>query len=210
MIKLGRSLLVFMLLGFTSIQFSAAQTSDGYAPIDPAQPTANPDKIEVVEVFWYGCPHCYDFQAPLEQWLETKPDDVEFIRLPAIFRQNWLAHARAYYAAEELGVVDQVHNALFAEIHQSNNMLDNEKALREFFVQQGVDGKAFTEAFNSAAVEDKIKQTLAKQRRYKITGTPSIVINGKYQTSGPMAGSWSGMIEIMDELIEKERAASTN
>ncbi|MEX0952065.1 MAG: thiol:disulfide interchange protein DsbA/DsbL [Gammaproteobacteria bacterium] len=199
--------LLALLLVFS---FSMAHAADGYTTIDPAQPTANPDKIEVVEVFWYGCPHCYDFEPSLKQWLETKPDDVEFIRLPAIFRQNWLAHARVYYAAEELDVVAQIHSPLFTEIHENNNMLESEAALREFFVQQGVDGDAFTAAYNSEAVENRIKSTLSKQRRYQITGVPAVVINGKYQTSGPLAGSYGRMIEIMDELIEKERSASVN
>ncbi len=196
------------LLGLALLMLSGtAMAADTYKRLSKPQPTDNPDKIEIVEVFWYGCPHCYDFEPHLNKWLENKPDDVDFKRMPAVFRQDWLAHAKAYYTALELGVVDQVHSDIFTQIHEKRNMLNNESALKAFFVEHGVDGDAFTKTYNSRTVESHIKQALGKLRRYEITGVPAVVINGKYMTSGPIAGSYDTMIQTMNELIEKERAA---
>jgi len=184
-----------------------AMAADTYKRLSKPQPTDSPDKIEVVEVFWYGCPHCYDFEPHLNEWLQNKPEDVDFKRMPAVFRQDWLAHAKAYYTARELGVVDKVHSEIFRQIHEKRNILNKESALKAFFVEQGVDGDAFTKTYNSRTVESHIKQALAKLRRYEITGVPAVVINGKYMTSGPIAGSYETMVQTMNELIEKERAA---
>ena len=199
--RLGLLWLVLLTIG------STATAADNYKRLSKPQPTDNADTIEVVEVFWYGCPHCYDFEPFLSKWLENKPDDVAFKRMPAVFRQDWLAHAKAYYTARELDVVDQVHSEIFTQIHEQRNRLNNESALKAFFVEHGVDGDTFTKTYNSRTVEAHIKQALTKLRRYEITGVPAMVINGKYMTSGPIAGSYETMIQTMDELIEKERAA---
>lgn len=187
--------------------FGAALANPGYKPIDPPHASEGSDKIEVVEIFWYGCPHCHDFEPYLDAWLETKPDDVEFIRMPGIFRQDWLAHARAFYAAEQLGVLEAAHGRLFNEIHNRGKRLNSESQLKQFFMQMGIDGDAFTRAYNSAETENRIKEALAKARRYQVTGVPAVVVNGKYLTSGPLAGSFERMIEVIDELIDQERAA---
>lgn len=202
--KMTGGLLALLVLTGTA---HAVQAADAYKSLSKPQPTENAGKVEVVEVFWYGCPHCYDFEPYLDGWLEKQPDYVDFKRLPAVFRQNWLAHAKAYYTAVELGVVDKIHSDLFAEIHKKNKRLDDEESLKGFFVRQGVDGEAFTETYNSDAVESKVKQSLGMLRRYEITGVPAVVINGKYITSGPIAGSYEAMIGAMNDLVEKEHAA---
>ena len=186
---------------------TAAVAADSYKRLSEPQPTQTENKIEVVEVFWYGCPHCNDFEPYLNDWLADKPDDVSFRRMPAVFRQDWLAHAKAYYTALELGVVDKIHSDLFNQIHTRQKRLNDEESLKKFFMQHGVDGDKFTKTYNSYAVESHIKQALSMLRRYEITGVPAVVINGKYVTSGPLAGSYEGMIQAMNELIEKERAA---
>lgn len=186
--------------------FGAAFANPGYKEINPPHTPENTDKIEVVEIFWYGCPHCHSFEPYLDAWLESKPDDVEFVRMPGIFRQDWLVHARAFYAAEQLGVLDTMHSLIFSEIHQRGKRLSSERELRRFFMEKGIDGDAFSEAYNSAETENRIKEALAKTRRYQVTGVPAVIINGKYLTSGPLAGSFERMIEVIDELIEQERA----
>lgn len=195
---------LLLALGMTSTAVSAA---DSYKRLSEPQPTQTTDKIEVVEVFWYGCPHCNDFEPYLNEWVESKPDDVSFRRMPAVFRQDWLAHAKAYYTALELGVVDKIHSDMFNQIHTRQKRLNDEESLKKFFMQHGVDGEAFTRTYNSHAVESRIKQALSMLRRYEITGVPAVVVNGKYVTSGPLAGSYEVMIQTMNELIEKERAA---
>lgn len=184
-----------------------AQKADTYKSLSQPQPTADTSKVEVIEIFWYGCPHCHDFEPFLNEWLENKPDYVEFKRMPAIFRQSWLAHARAFYTAKELDVIDKIHSPLFEAIHTKQKRLDDEESLRKFFMRQGIDGERFAKTYNSQSVDSQIKRSLGMLRRYEVTGVPAVVINGKYLTSGPMAGSYEGMIEIMNQLIEREHAA---
>jgi len=199
--RFGHYLLLIML----AFAASTAWAADAYKRLSQPQPTENPDQIEVVEVFWYGCPHCHDFEPYLNEWLENKPDDVYFKRLPAIFRQDWLVHAKAFYAARELGVLDRIHHAMFEEIHTRQKRLTSEEALKKFFQQQGVDGDAFTRTYNSQTVESHIKKALTMLRRYEVTGVPAVVINGKYLTSAAQASSYDAMIGAINELIEKER-----
>lgn len=197
------AVLALLLLAGTS----AAPAADNYKELSKPQPTEDDSKIEVVEIFWYGCPHCYDFEPHLNEWLANKPDYVDFKRMPAVFRQDWLAHAKAYYTAQELGVIDKVHSDLFKAIHAERKRVNTEEELKQFFTDRGVDGDVFTKAYNSYAVESKIKHALAMLRRYEVTGVPAVVVNGKYITSGPIAGSYDGMIQAMNKLVEQERAA---
>ena len=176
-----------------------------YVPIKPAQPTQSGDRIEVVEVFWYGCPHCYSFEPYLNEWLANKPDDVAFIRLPGVLNQGWIPHAKAYYTAEKLGVVEKIHRPLFDAIHKSRRPLQSEDQLAAFFAEQGVPAGEFREAYNSREVDAKIRQAYFLARDYKLTGVPSLVINGKYLTSGSHAGTFENMLEVTDQLIERER-----
>ena len=163
-------------------------------------------KIEVVEVFWYGCPHCYDFEPFLEEWLDNKADDVEFKRMPGIFRENWIPHARAYYTALELGVLDAVHRPMFEAIHKHRQQLSSQSQLRKLFAENGVDEDAFDGAYESESVTDKVKKALLMGRRYEIRGVPSIVVNGKYLTGASIAGSFANMLKATDELVARERA----
>lgn len=176
-----------------------------YVPIKPAQPTQTGDKIEVVEVFWYGCPHCYSFEPYLEEWLKDKPEDVAFIRIPGVLNQGWIPHAKAYYAAEKLGIVDKIHRPLFDAIHREKRQLHTEEQLAEFFAEHGVPADQFKNVFNSKEVDTKIRQAYFLARDYKLTGVPSLVINGKYLTSGTHAGNFEGMLDVTDKLIEQER-----
>ena len=172
----------------------------------PPQPTTTGDKIEVLEVFWYGCPHCYHFEAYIHRWLKTKPADVEFVRMPAVLSRNWLPHAKAYYAAIKLDVLNRIHTPLFNALHRDGKRIFTEDELRNFFVSQGVDGEAFTKAYESTEVQTKIKQAFYLARNFKITGVPSIVVDGKYMTSASMTGSYDKLLEVVNYLIKKVRA----
>jgi thiol:disulfide interchange protein DsbA len=208
--RILRHLAVFTLLLMPLLAFAAGpvkyQEGQAYQRILPAQPTANPQKVEVVEVFWYGCPHCHRFQPYVERWLLGEPENVEFVRLPAILSEKWAIHARAYYAAEALGVLERIHPKLFDAIHVDKERLDTEKSLADFFARQGVDRAAFLEAFNSFAVNSKVSRARELTRRYGIEGTPAVVINGKYRTSPASAGSFETLIDIMDHLVDREAA----
>ncbi|MCK5830604.1 MAG: thiol:disulfide interchange protein DsbA/DsbL [Methylococcales bacterium] len=199
-----KKFVLFFLFSFASI--SQAESS-GYETLSSAQPTQNTDKIEIIEFFWYGCPHCYSLEPLMDKWLKTLPANVEFIRQPAIFSDVWGKHAKAYYVAEALDVVDKVHGDFFDAIQNKKQKLTSEDDLAKFFVAHGVDKAKFHETFNSFLVDAKVRQAKAMGPRYGITGVPAIIINGKYKTTGPIAGSHEKMIEAMDLLIKQESQA---
>jgi len=207
--KITQTSLLILLL---SCSFLLKAEQAGYETLSPAQPTQNPDKIEVIEFFWYGCPHCYDFEPLLEKWVKNLPKNVEFIRQPAVFSELWGKHAKAYYTAEALGVVDKVHADLFDAVQEAmkndkKDKLDTEEALAKFFKAHGVNETQFHEAYNSFVVDAKMRQAPLMAARYGITGVPVIIINGKYKTDGKLAGSHEKMIEVMNNLIKQESVA---
>ena len=179
----------------------------GYELVSPAQPTHDVNKVEVIEFFWYGCPHCFDFEPTLAKWVKTLPKNVEFIRQPAVFSDLWGKHAKAYYTAEALGVVDKIHQDFFDTIQIKKEHLETEEQLAKFFAAHGVAESDFKKAYNSFPVDMKVRQAAVTAGKYGISGVPAIVINGKYKTSGPLAGSHEKMIEIMDKLIAQESGA---
>jgi len=204
-----RSLL--LLLTFLPLFTQAATYEEGtdYERIIPAQPTEAPKgKIEVVELFWYGCPHCYRFQPYIERWAKDLPADVVYRRMPAILGPNWELLARAYYTAEALGITHRIHRPLFDAIHAQKRRMDSEERLQAFFAEQGVSKDDFTKAFNSFWVDTKVRNALEMSRRYQAQATPSVVINGKYILNPDNTqGDFNTMIKVMNFLIDKERVA---
>ncbi|MSR13973.1 MAG: thiol:disulfide interchange protein DsbA/DsbL [Gammaproteobacteria bacterium] len=166
----------------------------------------SPDKIEVVELFWYGCPHCFHFEPLLKAWLKTKPGDVEFRRIPALFAENWVPHARAFFAAEALGALEEFHSPLFRAIHEDDKKIMDEESLIAFAASVGVSSSSFSEAYAGFAIDGKVKQAMAYTRDSGITGVPSVIVNGKYRTGAQMAGGQDKVMDVVDFLIEKERA----
>ena len=175
-----------------------------YEVLQPPQLTETENRIEVVDVFWYGCPHCYTFLPALEAYEETKPEYVEVRRLPAVFRESWTAHARAYYTAMLLGVADRTHRALFEEIHANRKPTDDKESLAAFFERHGVGRSDFEKTYDSFAVESLVRKSAVMQKRYGITGTPSVVVNGKYRVTGQLAGSHGDVIAVVRALVDKE------
>jgi thiol:disulfide interchange protein DsbA len=179
-----------------------------YLRLSPTQPTSsNPDQIEVAEVFWYGCPHCFELDPLLERWRAQQPEYVNFLRVPAVWNPTLRIHARAFYTAEALEKGAEMHAELFREIHERRNGLDTEEKLQEFFGRFGVDAAAFKSAFDSFAVQAKLQRADELNRRYRIGSVPTIIVNGKYTTDGPMAGSYQDLLLLVDELVAAERAA---
>src|SRR5262245_2728926 len=177
-----------------------------YLRLSPTQPTSsNPDQVEVCEVFWYGCPHCNALDPMLEEWRKQLPDYVNFVRVPALWNPTLQIHARMFYTAQELGKGEEMHSAFFREIHERGNMLDTEAKIQEFFGRFGVDADAFKTAWDSFAVTAKLQRADELNRRYRISSVPTIVVNGKYTTDGPMAGSYEALLEVVDELVAAER-----
>ena len=178
-----------------------------YERLPAAQGTSSsPDQIEVAEVFWYGCVHCYTFDPYLENWLEDLPEDVSFVRIPAVWNALLQMHARAFYASEALGVNEDVHSAFFREIHINRNGLDSQTALAVFFASHGVDTADFNAAYESFAVNTRMNRADELARRYRISSVPTVIVNGKYTTDASMAGSYEELMELIDELVAMERS----
>lgn len=177
-----------------------------YELLTAAQPTGfGPDKIEVLELFWYGCPHCYTLEPHIQAWLKDGiPAQAEFRRMPASLNRSWQIHARAYFTAEALGVLDEFHPAMFRELNVNRNALNTPELLADFFSQFGVSEDAFNEAFNSFAVQTKLRRSDSLGKRYRITGVPAIVVNGKYVTGADVAGGVPQLFEVIEFLVQKE------
>jgi thiol:disulfide interchange protein DsbA len=176
----------------------------------PQQPIATGPKIEVVEFFWYGCPHCYQLQQPLEAWLKRKPDDVELRRIPAVFRPSWLAHARVFYTLESLGELGRLHQAVYRALHTEKVDLGSAETSADWAVGHGVDRAKYLTAYNSADTTKKVEQARSATRDYAIQGTPSLVVDGRYLTSSSMADSYQAVVVILEDLVRlaRERRAT--
>jgi thiol:disulfide interchange protein DsbA len=179
-----------------------------YELLSSAQPaTSEGGQIEVTEMFWYGCPHCYAFEPFIEDWLSRKADYIRFVRVPVVWNPVHRLHAQAHYTAEVLGKLDEMHKPLFDEIHRNGNFLDTEQALVEFFGRFGVSADAFNAAFNSPEVQVKLQEADEIGRRYRIRSVPSIVVNGKYSSNGSTAGGYDRLLRLVDQLAADEHAA---
>lgn len=192
----------------SNVGFAAIDEGIEYKLVSPAQPTITKNKIEVVELFWYGCPHCFHFEPELNKWLATKPENVVFYRVPAIFNASWALHARAFYTAKSLGLFDhgktEFHEAFFNAINKNKKRLDNKESIQAFFARFKISAEDFNNTFDSFAVNTKVNRAAALSKRYQVEGVPTVIVNGKYRTDGPMAGGRKGIIKVLDFLIKKE------
>ncbi len=178
-----------------------------YFVIDPPQPVASGNKIEVLEVFSYACPHCAHFQPYAKQIKESLPDYAEYSYMPAIFNASWEPFARAFYTAQSLGVLAKTHDALFDALHQQHLPLRSIEDLSTFYAKYGIDPKAFLDASGSFEVESKLARSRTMVPKYGVDGTPSIVIDGKYRITVASAGGYPQLIELVDWLVKKEHDA---
>ena len=183
----------------------AADEGIDYTVLKPAQPTETGDQVEVLEVFWYGCPHCWHLEPVMEQWLATKPAGVAFRRMPAT-GPRWEPHARAYYAAESLGKLDVFHDALFKAMQVQKRPIMKEDDLVKFAGEVGIDPEEFRTAYNSFYVEARVRKADEMGRRYGIDGVPALIINGKYRTSPSQTGGQDRLVEVLNTLVGQEIA----
>ena len=182
-----------------------------FTRLTPTQPTVGgADKIEVAEIFWYGCAHCYDFEPLITRWNENKPANSRFVRIPATWNPLVKLHAQLYYTEEVLGnngkIADeeQFRAAVFAEYHRRGNRLASVDAIQAIFEKHGVSAEDFKSTWESFEVSQKLRVADDLQRRYSITGVPAIVVNGKYRSGAAEAGGYPRLLELVDELIVKE------
>ena len=186
---------------------SAAQYQAGthYQVLPNPARTIDPNKIEVMEVFWYGCSHCYAIEPLLAKWQETIADDVIFAKTPAVWRDFMRLHANVYYTAKAFNLPREFHNEIFALLAKSPKLADQDK-FADIFAKYGISKEAFNKKVNAFGIMSKVSQGEKRARKnYLIQGTPEMIVNGKYRISARMAGSQAAMLEVVNYLIELER-----
>ena len=203
--SLHRLLLVLLACLFP---LAAAQAADSSAPpafvegrdyvrVPTPAPPAAPGKIEVVEFFSYTCPHCYDLDPTVRDWLKRKPENVTFMRIAVAFGASWEPSARAYYAAEALGVLDQIHRPLFDAIQREKRKLGSEDELAAFFAEHGVNQDAFRKAYQSFTTETQLRRANQLAQRYGVRGVPTVIVGGQYNVRSPR------IFDVVDFLIAR-------
>ncbi len=180
-----------------------------YAPLNPPQPTEGGGKIEVIEFFWYGCPHCYTLEASINQWLRNLPKDVVFKRLPAVPSENWGRMAVVFYTFEAMGLLDQYHSKIFDAMHKERLNLANPRIREEWLQKQGIDVAKYKEVEKSFAVVTKVQRAKQMTASYRIDSVPQVVVNGKYVTSAEKAGSTENIMHVVNDIIAAERRQMT-
>lgn len=205
---LSAALVTASLFGMTAqaadVPLEAGKT---YVELTNPVPVSVPGKIEVVELFWYGCPHCYAFEPTINPWVEKLPSDVNFKRIPAMFGGPWDAHGQLFLTLEAMGIEHKVHNAVFEAIQKQGKRLTKPDEMADFVATQGVDKDKFLATFNSFAIQGQIKQAKELAQKYGVQGVPTMIVNGKYRFDLGTTGGPEQTLNVADQLIAKERAA---
>jgi thiol:disulfide interchange protein DsbA len=204
---LSAALVAASLFGITAQAAEPIEAGKQYVELSSAVPVSVPGKIEVVEMFWYGCPHCYAFEPTINPWVAKLPADVHFIRIPAMFGGPWDAHGQLFITLDTMGVEAKVHTAVFDAIQKEHKKLVTSEDMADFVATQGVDKTKFLETFNSFAVKGKIVQYKELAKKYEISGVPTMIVNGKYRFDLGTAGGPEQALAVADQLIAKERAS---
>ena len=202
--------LMFAAAAFAPAIASAQVAGKDFQVLNPAQPTESTGKVEVIEFFSYACPHCHSLQPSIHSWLKRKPADVEFKRVPAIFQDSWLPFARLYYTLEALGLVDRLHNDVFAAIHNQKMRLQDQKTLFDWVATKGVDRQKFADTYNSFAVQSLTQRASEVTRRYSVPFTPALVIDGRYLTGPSMTSpgnsiDYDRFFRVVDQIVAGAR-----
>ncbi len=194
------------LLAATALALTAPvmAADSGYKEVDTD--VSSPEgKVLVQEFFWYGCPHCYYLEGELEPWLEGLDEDVVFERRALALGQHWVPLTRAFYAADQLDVVDDTHAAVFHTIHEEGTRLTDADSIADFYAEQGVDREAFLDAFDGFGTQNAIRQTGQIAQDAGVQGVPALLVDGRYLVTGRLAGGNVEMLKVVDALIEQIR-----
>ncbi|UQI40549.1 thiol:disulfide interchange protein DsbA/DsbL [Vreelandella venusta] len=174
----------------------------------PVETQVEEGQIEVTEVFWFGCPHCYRLQTPVNEWYETLEDDVSVVHMPATMGGDWNTHATAFYAAESLGIEDELHADFFEAIHEDGRSLTDEDEIAEFFSNYGVSEEEAKQALKAFGVRSEVNKANSRMREMRLMGVPALIVDGRYVVSPSTAGSLENMPQIADALVERVRNES--
>lgn len=201
----GLALLALACLAATShAQGIRARQNIEYRLIAP-QPVETGDKIEVIDFFWYGCPYCNELQPALEGWIRRKPADVALRRVPAILRDSWAPHARIYYALEQLNEVERLHLKVYESYHVELLHMSKPDVTAEWAVKNGIDRKRWLDAYDSPEVDAKVERAKKLSEAYTVEVTPTLIVDGRYLTSGSLAPSLHEMIPVLEDLVRLAR-----
>ncbi len=199
--------LKFAAFGLMLATFASTSTAAPYALVDPPQNTADSEKVEVLEFFWLGCPHCYQFEPAIEAWNESKPDYVAFVREAPPLNPSWENHSRGFYAAQIAGKEQEFVVAMFKAIHENKKKMRNPEKIAELAEGLGMDKEKFLASMKSFGVQAKVNRAMLLAKGAGVNGVPSILINGKYRTGGRLAGGNQGIINVINDRVEAERKA---
>jgi len=185
-----------------------AQAANGYEVLATPMNTSDPEKVEVMEFFWFGCPHCYAFEPAINNYHDNMPEHVAFVREAPPLNPQWEQHSRIFYAARSLDVADQIVEPVFDEIHKNKNRLRSPKDIGKFMesLDVGVDSDKFQKTMKSFAVDAGIRRSMQLAQQAGITGVPSLIVNGKYRTSVSLAGGNDAAVQVIEQLVELEKA----
>jgi thiol:disulfide interchange protein DsbA len=195
-------------LGLPGLAFAQRKPEEGkeYRTLEKkVQVEAPPGKIEVVEFFWYSCPHCNAFEPKLVNWVKKLPPDVAFRRAPVAFRDDFVPQQRLFYTLEAMGKVDDLHSKVFEAIHVAHQPTNREDAILAFAEKNGLDKAKFQELYNSFGVSTKARRAKQLQDMYQVDGVPAIGIAGKYYTDGSLAGNMDRVLQVVDYLVAEAR-----
>ncbi|CAI8296825.1 MAG: Thiol:disulfide interchange protein DsbA [Gammaproteobacteria bacterium] len=201
-----KNLLILFFVAITSfsvVSFSA-EGSQKYVQISNQKQTES-DKIIIYEFFWYGCPHCYNIEPTINQIEDNLKKDTILIKVPVALRNTWEIHAKAYYTLQQMKLDDDLHEKIFSEIHVNANRLDTEEKLINFLNDEGHDAEKFSKILNSFGTEIRVKKASRLANQYQITSVPTLIINGKYRTSGSYVSSYEELYDVVQLLVDKER-----
>lgn len=187
-----------------------AGTGEGTAfrAVNPQQPTDAPGKVEVLEFFWYGCPHCFALEPLLRDWASKLPADVAFRKIHVGLGPSWVPHQQLFYTLESMGKTVALSPTVFNAIHVERNMLSKPEAMADLLAKHGVDRKQFLDTYASFAVRTRMRKAASLSDAYRVDGVPAFAVNGKWFTSPSMAGGNAQALRVLDQLIERERKAA--
>ena len=187
-------------------QAQAFKEGSDYLMLDKPAPTEVPaGQVEVVEFFWYSCPHCNTFEPQLEAWTKKAPKDVTLRRVPVSFRPDFEPQQRLFYVLEGMGKVEELHKKVFYAIHVDKQPLNTEALLTAWAEKQGVNKAKFTEMYNSFSVSTKVRKATQLQNLYKVDGVPALGVGGRYYTSGDLAKTMDRALQVADYLVGQSR-----
>ena len=182
-----------------------------YFSIIPEQPGGEGSQVQVIEFFWYACPHCYELEPHLNAWLEKRPENVEFDRVPAMFsRADVVLHAKTYYALRLMGLEEELNEVIFRAIHDQGQGLKTQPEMEKLLQQQGVDLAAYRKAMKSFAVQTQARRAAVLADRFDVRGVPAMVVDGKYRVSGLASGLTMEVTDYLIQRVEKEKGAAAN